>query len=87
MFTNFSVVAAMLPIMAKLSRLQIILCFIFYKNETADVPKKSLAKLEMSQKRHNIFKIGMTFSGEIYDKAFYQMILPNHKNFRFLKRI
>ena len=28
----------------------------------------------------------MMFSREIYDKAFYQIILPNAKYFRFLKR-
>ena len=36
---------------------------------------------------HNIFKVGMVFSGEIYDKAFYQMILLNVKTFRSQKRI
>ena len=33
-----------------------------------------------------MFKVGTMFSREIYDKAFYQLILPNAKYFRFLKR-
>ena len=55
-----------------------ILCFIFYKSETTVVPKKSLGKLEISiVKRETAgkFVVEMMFSGEIYDKAFYQMIL------------
>ena len=34
---------------------------------------------------HKIFKVGMMFSGEIYDKDFYQMILQDAKNFRIPK--
>ena len=62
----------------KWSRLKIILCFIFYKNETTVVPKKSLEKLEISIVKREAagkFVVEMMFSGEIYDKAFYQMIL------------
>ena len=47
------------------------------------VLKKSLGKLEIYW--HNIFKVGMMLPGEIYDKAFYQMILPNAKNLRMSK--
>ena len=35
----------------------------------------------------NIFKVGLMFSGEIYDKTFYQMILLNAKTFRSQKPI
>ena len=34
---------------------------------------------------HKIFKVGMMFSGEIYDKNFYQTILSDAKNFRIPK--
>ena len=53
------------------------LCFIFYKNETTVVPKKSLEKLEICIVKIKVsgkFVVEMMFSGEIQDKAFYQTI-------------
>ena len=71
----------------KMKLTEIILCFIFNKNETIVVPKKSLEKLEISivkREAAGIFLVGMMFSGEVYDKAFYQMILGK-KNLRMPK--
>ena len=46
------------------------------------VPKESLGKLEISivkRKAAGKFVVEMMFSGEIYDKAFYQMRLAKRR--------
>ena len=66
----------------------IMLCFFTKKN--CHRSKEKLRKIRNLYRKkrscwHKIFKAGMMFPGEIYDKNFYQMTLPDDKNFRIPK--